>query len=97
MERIDKAQAGFRSLTEAIDTTSAAGRNKKLTANRSFWIPSYLRSNDGVASMKRRETLAELVARTVVEFEQRELQNTQVYCVQPQEKSTKQRKSKKVA
>jgi len=26
MDRIDKARAGFRSLTEAIDTTSAAGR-----------------------------------------------------------------------
>lgn len=47
--------------------------------------------------MKRRETLAELVLRTVLEFEKRELQNTQVFCVQPQEKSTKQRKSKKAA
>ncbi len=47
--------------------------------------------------MKRRETLAELVARTVVEFEQRELQNTQVYYVQSQGKSTLARKSKKAA
>lgn len=49
--------------------------------------------------MKRCETLAELVARTVVEFEQRELelQKAQVHQVKPQEKGTKQRKSKKVA
>lgn len=47
--------------------------------------------------MKRLETLAELIARTVVEFEQRELQNTQVYYVQSQRESTKQRKSKKIA
>jgi len=49
--------------------------------------------------MKRRETLAELVARTVVEFEQRELelQKAQVYQVKPQDKGTKQRKSQTFA
>jgi hypothetical protein len=49
--------------------------------------------------MKRCETLAELVARTVVEFEQRELelQKAQVHQVKPHEKGTKQRKSNKVA
>ncbi|MDZ8055415.1 MAG: hypothetical protein RMX68_025140 [Aulosira sp. ZfuVER01] len=49
--------------------------------------------------MKRCETLAELVARTVVEFEQRELelQKAQVHQVKPQEKATKQRKSNQVA
>ncbi|WP_169330811.1 hypothetical protein [Fortiea contorta] len=45
--------------------------------------------------MKRYETLAELVARTVLEFEQREL--TQKHQVQPQKKSRGKRKSKKVA
>ncbi len=49
--------------------------------------------------MTRYETLAELVARTVIEFEQRELerQNAQVHQVKPEKKVTKQRKSKKVA
>ncbi len=49
--------------------------------------------------MKRRETLAELVARTVVEFEKRELelQKAQVHQVQPQKKATTKRKSKKAA
>jgi DNA invertase Pin-like site-specific DNA recombinase len=28
MERIQEAKAGFRSLTEAIDTTTPAGRNQ---------------------------------------------------------------------
>jgi hypothetical protein len=46
--------------------------------------------------MKRCETLAELIARTVVEFEQRELE-LQKAQVQSQEKTTKKRKSKKVA
>jgi hypothetical protein len=46
--------------------------------------------------MKRRETLAELVARTVVEFEKRELELQKVQ-VQLQKKVTKQRKSKKAA
>jgi hypothetical protein len=49
--------------------------------------------------MKGCETLAELVARTVVEFEQRELerQKAQVHQVKPQKKATKQRKSQKIA
>jgi hypothetical protein len=49
--------------------------------------------------MKRRETLAELVARTVVEFEQRELelQRAQMHQVQPRQTSRTKRKSQKVA
>jgi hypothetical protein len=49
--------------------------------------------------MKRCETLAELVARTVVEFEQRELEikKTHGHQVKPREKSRTKRKSKKAA
>lgn len=49
--------------------------------------------------MKRRETLAELVARTVLEFEQRELelQRAQMHQVQPRQRSTTKGKSQKVA
>lgn len=49
--------------------------------------------------MKRRETLAELVARTVIEFEQRELalQTVQMHQVQSQQKSTTKGKSETAA
>lgn len=49
--------------------------------------------------MERRETLAELIARTVVEFERREieLQEAQMHQIKPQKNSSKQRKSKKAA
>lgn len=50
--------------------------------------------------MKKRETIPELIARTVIEYEQRMLkkkQETQVNNTQPQQKSAKKRKVKKAA
>ncbi|MBW4594589.1 MAG: hypothetical protein KME46_17180 [Brasilonema angustatum HA4187-MV1] len=72
-------------------------KTKSSQLTETFEFPAILKVMMEPLQMKRRETLAELVARTVVEFEQRELQNTQVYYVQSQGKSTLARKSKKAA